>query len=55
MNFVYFYGTCPTGKLKKDEFRGIYETLFPDGDPDAFVEYIFAAYDQDDNGYIDFR
>ncbi|KAI9352289.1 EF-hand [Zopfochytrium polystomum] len=49
-----FMQDCPSGSLDKVEFLKIYRQFFPFGDPTAFVEFAFAAIDENKNGKIDF-
>ncbi|CAG5120634.1 unnamed protein product, partial [Candidula unifasciata] len=53
--FKDFKRDCPDGKLKMDEFQGIYQRFFPHGNPDKFATYIFNAFDSNKDGVISFR
>lgn len=47
-----FLKDFPDGKLNKKKFIQIYKKSYPDGNPDAFCEHIFRAFDIDSNGSI---
>ena len=46
---------CPEGRLDKKEFGKIYTQFFPFGDPAEFANYVFDIFDENKNGYIDFK
>jgi Ca2+-binding EF-hand superfamily protein len=46
---------CPEGRLDKKNFGKIYTQFFPFGDPGEFANYVFDVFDENKNGYIDFR
>jgi len=50
-----FRKDCPAGQLNKEEFGRIYKQFFPFGDPDDFADYVFNVFDENKNGYIDFK
>ncbi len=50
-----FHTDCPSGQMNKDEFKILYEQLFPQGDSGSFAEHVFHVYDKDGNGAIDFK
>ncbi|CBY31485.1 unnamed protein product [Oikopleura dioica] len=49
-----FLSDCPSGKLTKKEFSKVYSGFFPHGDSRAFSEFIFAAFDRNGDGSIEF-
>ncbi|KAL6940659.1 Neuronal calcium sensor 1 [Hanseniaspora vineae] len=50
-----FMRDCPNGNLNKEEFIKIYKQFFPFGYPDDFATHIFRVFDEDQNGYVDFK
>lgn len=51
-----FIKDCPEGRLEKDAFLRIYRKVFPfPGDPGEFANRLFAAFDENNSGVIDFR
>ena len=50
-----FLKDCPSGRLDKAEFVGIYKHFFPFGDPVDFAGHVFRVFDKDKNGIIDFE
>ena len=46
---------CPPGELDKAEFSRMYKQFFPFGDPAPLAEYVFNVFDENKNGYIDFK
>ena len=53
--FRKFHKDCPSGNMNLQEFKQLYAKLFPKGDASKFAEHVFQAYDEDNNGFIDFR
>jgi neurocalcin delta len=53
--FKKFSKDCPSGQMNIDDFKAMYETLFPSGDSGQFADHVFKAYDKDGNGVIDFK
>ena len=45
----------PTGRLHKQKVLEVYDEIVPNGKADFFVEQIFRIFDQDANGYLDFK
>lgn len=41
--------------MKLDEFKAMYQEMFPDGDADKFAEHVFRTYDKSGRGIIDFK
>jgi Ca2+-binding EF-hand superfamily protein len=50
-----FIMDCPEGRLDKKNFGKIYTQFFPFGDPAEFANYVFDVFDENKNGYIDFK
>jgi EF-hand domain len=50
-----FIMDCPEGRLDKKDFGKIYTQFFPFGDPAEFANYVFDVFDENKNGYIDFK
>ena len=53
--YTSFRKDCPDGRLTKTQFVSIYNTLWPEGNADKLCEHVFRAFDNDGNGYIDFK
>ena len=49
-----FVRDCPAGKLRKDQFRAIYECLYPESDAKLLSNNVFRAMDKDGDREIDF-
>lgn len=51
-----FLQACPNGRLDRDSFVRFYSQLIPgDSREEAeYCQYVFAAFDSDSNGYVDF-
>ena len=50
-----FMKSCPSGKVDKKQFGGMYKGLYPSGNSQKFSDHVFRSFDLDGNGYIDFR
>ncbi|XP_065322584.1 neuronal calcium sensor 1-like isoform X2 [Gordionus sp. m RMFG-2023] len=46
---------CPDGKLHKKEFQKMYTQFFPEGNSTQFSEIIFDVFDENKDGYLNFR
>ncbi|KAI9451521.1 EF-hand [Lactarius psammicola] len=46
---------CPEGRLDKKDFGKIYTEFFPFDDPTEFPNDVFDVFDENKNGYIDFK
>jgi len=56
--FKKFKKDFPDGKINKQQFVKLYQTMFEtddDGDATEFCGHVFHQYDNDHNGFIDFR
>ncbi|CAF3389449.1 unnamed protein product [Rotaria sp. Silwood1] len=49
-----FIRDCPNGRLDKKKFLQLYERCFPEGNAKNYCKYAFDAFDQNDDGTIDF-
>ena len=52
-----FAKDCPNGKLYKQKVIEVYDEIVPNGNGNGkfFVDLIFRIFDQDANGYLDFK
>ncbi|KAL4066303.1 hypothetical protein V8B97DRAFT_1874661 [Scleroderma yunnanense] len=50
-----FLNDCPSGKADKAYFIQLHRSMYPSGDPDEFAEYLFAVFDRNRDGFIDFN
>ena len=50
-----FAKDCPNGKLYRQKVTEVYDELVPNGNHKFFVDQIFRIFDQDANGYLDFK
>ncbi|CAF3009958.1 unnamed protein product [Rotaria sp. Silwood2] len=49
-----FLKDCPTGKLDKKQFLNVYRRFYPEGKADKYCNFVFKAFDIDNNNWIDF-
>ncbi|CAF0938592.1 unnamed protein product [Adineta ricciae] len=49
-----FLKDCPTGKLDKKQFLHVYRRFYPEGKADKYCNFVFKAFDTDNNNWIDF-
>ena len=50
-----FIHSCPDGRLNQATFLKIYKESFLCGNPSEFREHLFRAFDNNSNGFIEFR
>lgn len=50
-----FKRQCPTGRISKEEFQGIYNKFFPDSDAQTYSQHVFRSFDTNDDGTLDFK
>ena len=53
--FVKFRRQYPTGRINVMDFVDRYSLMFPVGDARSYAEFVFNAYDRDEDGTIDFK
>ncbi|UJR27263.1 hypothetical protein I4U23_008558 [Adineta vaga] len=49
-----FLKDCPSGKLDKKQFLNVYKKFYPEGKADKYCNFVFKAFDVDNNNWIDF-
>lgn len=50
-----FLKECPSGKISKEQFEGIYASFFPNADPTAYARHVFRSFDTNADGTLDFK
>ncbi|KAG8431483.1 hypothetical protein GDO86_018579 [Hymenochirus boettgeri] len=50
-----FLKECPTGRISKEQFEGIYARFFPDANPKAYASHVFRSFDTNNDGTLDFK
>ncbi|XP_030646211.1 recoverin a [Chanos chanos] len=50
-----FLKECPSGRISKEQFEGIYASFFPDADPTAYARHVFRSFDTNADGTLDFK
>lgn len=53
--YTTFLKECPTGRITKEQFEGIYASFFPDADPTAYARHVFRSFDTNADGTLDFK
>ncbi|TRY61666.1 hypothetical protein TCAL_05747 [Tigriopus californicus] len=53
--FKGFRQTCPNGRLTKAHLHSLFKQIFPNGDSEIFCNHIFRIFDNDGNGFLDFK
>ncbi|XP_041726647.1 recoverin-like [Coregonus clupeaformis] len=50
-----FLKECPTGRITKEQFEGIYASFFPNADPTEYARHVFRSFDTNADGQLDFK
>uniref|UniRef100_A0A3Q3EKY3 Recoverin a n=1 Tax=Labrus bergylta TaxID=56723 RepID=A0A3Q3EKY3_9LABR len=50
-----FLKECPSGKISKEQFEGIYASFFPKADPTEYARHVFRSFDTNSDGTLDFK
>lgn len=50
-----FLKECPSGKISKQQFEGIYASFFPNADPTKYARHVFRSFDTNADGTLDFK
>ncbi len=50
-----FLKECPSGKISKQQFEGIYASFFPNADPTEYARHVFRSFDTNADGTLDFK
>uniref|UniRef100_A0A8C1VZB3 Recoverin-like n=1 Tax=Cyprinus carpio TaxID=7962 RepID=A0A8C1VZB3_CYPCA len=53
--YATFLKECPSGRITKEQFEGIYASFFPDADPTAYARHVFRSFDTNADGTLDFK
>lgn len=53
--YTTFMKECPSGRISKQQFEGIYASFFPDADPTAYSRHVFRSFDLNADGTLDFK
>ncbi|XP_062875048.1 recoverin a [Trichomycterus rosablanca] len=53
--YTTFLKECPSGRITKEQFEGIYASFFPDADPTAYSRHVFRSFDLNADGTLDFK
>ena len=53
--FRNFRAECPDGRLSKEHLNGLFNRIFPEGESEVFCDHIFRIFDDDNNGFLDFK
>ncbi|CAM4746349.1 unnamed protein product [Rotaria magnacalcarata] len=49
-----FLKDCPMGKLDRKQFLRVYKRFYPEGKAAKYCNFVFKAFDTDNNNWIDF-
>ncbi|KAM3597822.1 uncharacterized protein V6R79_009536 [Siganus canaliculatus] len=50
-----FLKECPSGKISREQFEGIYASFFPNADPTEYARHVFRSFDTNADGTLDFK
>ncbi|XP_067305099.1 recoverin 2 [Pseudorasbora parva] len=50
-----FQKQCPSGRITPEEFKKIYERIFPESDAASYAQHVFRSFDTNDDGTLDFK
>ncbi|XP_012695170.1 recoverin a [Clupea harengus] len=50
-----FLKECPSGRITKEQFEGIYASFFPDADSTDYARHVFRSFDTNADGTLDFK
>ncbi|XP_056439138.1 visinin-like [Gadus chalcogrammus] len=50
-----FQKQCPSGRISKEDFEGIYSRFFPDSSAQTYAHHVFRSFDTNDDGTLDFK
>lgn len=50
-----FLKECPSGRISREQFEGIYARFFPDANPKSYAQHVFRSFDSDSDGTLDFK
>lgn len=50
-----FLKECPSGRISKEQFEGIYASFFPDADSTDYARHVFRSFDTNADGTLDFK
>ncbi|CAJ1075907.1 recoverin a [Xyrichtys novacula] len=50
-----FLKECPSGKISKEQFEGIYASFFPNADSTEYARHVFRSFDTNADGTLDFK
>ncbi len=53
--FKRFKLDCPDGRLTQDHLRSLFRQAFPGGNAEKFSSHIMRIFDNDGNGFLDFK
>ncbi|XP_076120878.1 recoverin a [Alosa pseudoharengus] len=50
-----FLKECPSGRITKEQFEGIYASFFPDANSTDYARHVFRSFDTNADGTLDFK